>query len=98
MLPQSLPPGLGLHVRPTGPVGMTTLGAAQAELPPAGVVQGQDELPPRAAHLAAAAQVREGQVGQDEPPQLHGEATGLHGNGETHPPGSWRQTGGGGDT
>lgn len=60
---QRLPPGRRLQVRLTGPVGMATLGAAQAQLPPAGVVQGEDELPPRAAHLAAAAQVGQREVG-----------------------------------
>lgn len=81
VLLQRLPPRRGLQVGPTGPVGVFALGAAQAELPPAGVVEGQDELPPGAAHLAAAAQVREGKVGQDNPPQLHGEAAHLHASG-----------------
>lgn len=81
VLLQRLPPRRGFQVGPTGPVGVFALGAAQAELPPAGVVEGQDELPPGAAHLAAAAQVREGKVGQDNPPQLHGEAAHLHGSG-----------------
>lgn len=81
VLLQRLPPRPGLQVGLTGPVGVFALGAAQAQLPPAGVVQGQDELPPGAAHLTAAAQVREGKVGQDNPPQLHGEAAHFHGSG-----------------
>lgn len=36
---QCLPPGRGLQVGLTGPVGMPALGTAQAELPPAGVVE-----------------------------------------------------------
>lgn len=83
VLLQGLPPRRGLQVGLTGPVGMAALRAAQAELSPARVVQRQDELPPGAAHLTAAAQVREGQVGQDNPPQLHGEAAHLHGSTRT---------------
>lgn len=63
----------------TRPVGVSALGTVQAELSPAGVVQGEDELPPGEAHLATAAQVRERKVGQDDPPQLHREAAHLHG-------------------
>lgn len=81
MLLQGLPPGRGLQVGLTGPVGMTALRAAEAELPPAGVVQRDYELPPGTAHLAAAAQVRQRKVGQDYPPQLNGEAAHLHGSG-----------------
>lgn len=64
----------------TGPVGMPALTAAQAKLFPASVIQRQDELPPGTAHLAATAQVTEGKVRQDHPPQLHGEAAHLHGS------------------
>lgn len=78
MLLQGLSPGGGLRVGLAGPVGVPALRAAQAQLPPAGVVERQDELPPGPAHLAAAAQVGERQVGQDHPPQLHGEAAHLH--------------------
>lgn len=67
-------------MRLTRPVGMSALGAAQTELSPAGVIQREDELPPGTAHLAAAAQVRERKIGQDNPPQLHGEAAHLHGS------------------
>lgn len=81
VLLQGLPPRRGLQVGLAGPVGVTALGAAQAELSPAGVIQGKDELPPGTAHLAAAAQVRERKVGQDNPPQLDGEAAHLHGSG-----------------
>lgn len=80
VLLQGLPPGWGLQVGLTGPVGMTALRAAQAELSPAGVIQGEDELPPGTAHLTAAAQVRQRKVGQDYPPQLHWEAAHLHGS------------------
>lgn len=69
----------------TGPVWMLALRAAQAELSPAGVVKRQDEFPPGAAHLAAAAQVREREVGQNNPPQLHGEVAHLHGSGDAGP-------------
>lgn len=68
VLLQRLPPGWGLQMGLTGPVGMSALRAAQAELSPAGVIQGEDELPPGTAHLTAAAQVRERKVGQDNPP------------------------------
>lgn len=80
VLLQGFSPRGGLQVRLAGPVGMSALGAAEAELPPAGAVQGEDELPPSPAHLAAAAQVGEGEIGQDNPPQLHGEAPHLHGS------------------
>lgn len=63
MLFQRFSPGWGLQVGLTGPVGMSALRAAEAELPPAGVIQRDDELPPGTAHLAAATQVRQRQVG-----------------------------------
>ena len=83
VLLQCLSPGGGLKMGLTGPVGMPTLGATKAELPPAGVIQRENELPPGTAHLAAAAQVWERKIGQDNPPQLHGEATHLHGSRDT---------------
>lgn len=63
VLLQGLSPGRRLLAGPAGPAGVPALGAAQAQLPPAGVVQREDELAPRAAHLAAAAQVGQRQVG-----------------------------------
>lgn len=63
MLFQGLSPRRGLQMRLTRPVGMSALRAAQAELSPAGVIQREDELSPGTAHLAAAAQVREGEIG-----------------------------------
>ena len=59
VLLEGLPPGLGLHIRLVGPVGVAALGAAQTQLPPAGTVQAEDQLIPGPANQAAAAQVRE---------------------------------------
>lgn len=83
MLLQGLPPGWGLQVGLTGPVWMSALRAAEAKLSPAGVIQREYELPPGTTHLAAAAQVRERKVGQDNPPQLHREAAHLHSSRDT---------------
>lgn len=90
VLLQGLSPGWGLQMWLAGPVGVPALRAAEAELPPTGVVQREDELPPGTTHLAAAAQVTERKVGQDNPPQLHGEAAHLHGSSSS----SSRHTGG----
>lgn len=63
VLLEGLPPRRRFQVRLAWPVGVSALGAAEAQLPPAGVIEREDELPPGAAHLAAAAQVGERQVG-----------------------------------
>lgn len=86
MLLERLSPGWGLQVRLAGPVGVSAVRTTEAELPPAGVVQRQDQFSPCTTNLAAAAQVREGEVGQDDPPQLHGEVPHLHGSRDT-----WKQ-------
>jgi len=68
VLPEGLSPGRRLHAGAVGPVGGSVLEAAQAELPPACFVQADNQLLPGSADQAAAAQVREAQVAQDELP------------------------------
>lgn len=68
VLTESLPPGRRGQVGTPGPVRVATFGASQTELAPARAVQTQNEFTPGSAHQAAAAQVWERQVCQDEAP------------------------------